>query len=93
MEKIYRKLWPIPTCYFLPAGASLHREEGAIAAIACGLPIVAYSKISQGPPLSEAGVVLSQKEKIEWSCQEPWDASAYGRSTLARTPPAQFASI
>ncbi len=48
---------------------SLSTQRGsAIAAIACGLPIVAYSKISQGPPLSEAGVVfVPEGDRVELS--------------------------
>jgi glycosyltransferase involved in cell wall biosynthesis len=41
------------------ARGSLTTQRGsAIAGIACGLPIVAYSNSKAGPPLSEAGVVF-----------------------------------
>ena len=51
------------------ARGSLSTQRGsAIAAIACGLPIVAYSQITQGPPLSEAGVLfVPEGDRVELS--------------------------
>jgi glycosyltransferase involved in cell wall biosynthesis len=37
------------------------KKGSAIAGIACGLPVVAYSGPQTGPPLTEAGVMLARK--------------------------------
>jgi hypothetical protein len=56
-EDISRNLARSDVAVFVRGGVS-SRRGGAIAAIACGVPLVAYSGPETGPPLTEAGVLL-----------------------------------
>ncbi len=56
-EEVSRNLAQSDLALFVRGGVS-SRRTSAIAAIACGVPLVAYSGPETGPPLTEAGVVL-----------------------------------
>jgi glycosyltransferase involved in cell wall biosynthesis len=56
-EEVSQNLTRSDVAVFVRGGVS-SRRGGAIAAIACGVPLVAYSGPETGPPLTEAGVLL-----------------------------------
>jgi glycosyltransferase involved in cell wall biosynthesis len=56
-EQVSQRLTQADVVLFLRGGIS-SRRASAIAAIACGVPLVAYSGLETGSPVSEAGVVL-----------------------------------
>ena len=62
-EEVVRNLASSDVSLFVRGGISTRRGS-AIASIACGLPVVAYSGPETGFPMSEAGVVLVSPEKL-----------------------------
>ena len=56
-EEVSQTLAQSDVVLFVRGGVS-SRRASAIAAIACGIPLVAYSGPETGPPVTEAGVVL-----------------------------------
>jgi glycosyltransferase involved in cell wall biosynthesis len=56
-EKIVRALFSSDVMFFLRAPIS-SRRGSAIAGIACGLPVIAYSGNETASPITDAGVVL-----------------------------------
>lgn len=65
-ESVVRKLCACDVLLFVRGNIS-SRRGSAIAGIACGLPIIAFSGSETAPPLSEAGVLLvppGQSEQI-----------------------------
>jgi glycosyltransferase involved in cell wall biosynthesis len=57
-DEIERRLSESDALLFVRGGIS-SRRGSALAGIACGLPIVAFSGAETGPPVTEAGVMLS----------------------------------
>ena len=63
-EEVVRNLASSDVSLFVRGGIS-SRRGSAIASIACGLPVVAYTGPETAFPISEAGVVLVSPEKRE----------------------------
>jgi glycosyltransferase involved in cell wall biosynthesis len=59
-DEIERRLSESGVLLFLRGGIS-SRRGSALAGIACGLPVVAFEGAETGPPITEAGVLLSPK--------------------------------
>ncbi len=57
-DEIERRLSESDALLFLRGGIS-SRRGSALAGIACGLPVVAFEGAETGPPITEAGVMLS----------------------------------
>jgi glycosyltransferase involved in cell wall biosynthesis len=57
-DEIERRLSDSDVLLFLRGGIS-SRRGSALAGIACGLPVVAFEGAETGPPITEAGVLLS----------------------------------
>jgi glycosyltransferase involved in cell wall biosynthesis len=57
-DEIERRLCEADALLFVRGGISSHRGS-ALAGIACGLPVVAFQGGETGPPITEAGVLLS----------------------------------
>ena len=57
-DEIERRLSESDVLLFLRGGIS-SRRGSALAGIACGLPVVAFEGAETGPPITEAGVLLS----------------------------------
>ncbi len=57
-DEIEHRLSAADVLLFLRAGIS-SRRGSALAGIACGLPVVAYSGDETGPPVTDAGVLLA----------------------------------
>jgi glycosyltransferase involved in cell wall biosynthesis len=57
-DEIERRLSETDVLLFVRGGIS-SRRGSAMAGIACGLPVVAYEGSETGPPITEAGVLLS----------------------------------
>ena len=56
-ERVVQKLSACDVLLFVRGGIS-SRRGSAIAGIACGLPVIAYSGSETAPPITDAGVVL-----------------------------------
>jgi len=56
-ERVVQKLSACDVLLFVRGGIS-SRRSSAIAGIACGLPVIAYSGSETAPPITDAGVVL-----------------------------------
>jgi glycosyltransferase involved in cell wall biosynthesis len=56
-ERVVQKLLACDVLLFVRGGIS-SRRGSAIAGIACGLPLIAYSGPETAPPITDAGVVL-----------------------------------
>jgi glycosyltransferase involved in cell wall biosynthesis len=63
-EEVERRLSAADVLLFVRGGIS-SRRGSAIAGIACGLPIVAYSGEETGPPITDAGVLLAPEGDSE----------------------------
>lgn len=63
-EEVVQKLASADVSLFVRGGISTRRGS-AIASIACGLPLIAYTGPETAFPISEAGVVLVSPEKRE----------------------------
>jgi glycosyltransferase involved in cell wall biosynthesis len=59
-DEIERRLSESDVLLFLRGGIS-SRRGSALAGIACGLPVVAFEGTETGPPITEAGVLLSSE--------------------------------
>ena len=57
-DEVERRLSESDVLLFLRGGIS-SRRGSALAGIACGLPVVAFQGAETGPPITEAGVMLS----------------------------------
>ena len=57
-DEIERRLCEADALLFVRGGIS-SRRGSALAGIACGLPVVAFEGVETGPPITEAGVMLS----------------------------------
>ena len=57
-DEIERRLSEADALLFVRGGIS-SRRGSALAGIACGLPVVAFEGVETGPPITEAGVMLS----------------------------------
>jgi len=74
-------------------GAISSRRSSAIAGIACGLPVIAWSGTETAPPITEAGVVFVRQSKDSSESQEFLNAalirvlsdSAYRAELAARS--------
>jgi hypothetical protein len=60
-EEVARSLCASDVLVFV-RGAISSRRGSAIAGIACGLPVIAWSSAETGPPITDAGVVLVSSE-------------------------------
>lgn len=60
-DEIERRLTEADALLFVRGGISTRRGS-ALAGIACGLPVVAYEGSETGPPITEAGVMLSPED-------------------------------
>jgi glycosyltransferase involved in cell wall biosynthesis len=61
-EEVVKALSRSDVLLFVRAPIS-SRRGSAIAGIACGLPVIAYSGIETAPPITDAGVVLVSQGK------------------------------
>jgi glycosyltransferase involved in cell wall biosynthesis len=60
-EEIERRLRAADVLLFVRGGISSHRGS-AIAGVACGLPVVAFSGPETGPPITDAGLLLAPED-------------------------------
>jgi glycosyltransferase involved in cell wall biosynthesis len=63
-EEVERRLSAADVLLFVRGGIS-SRRGSAIAGIACGLPVVAFSGDETGPPITDAGVLLAPEGDSE----------------------------
>jgi glycosyltransferase involved in cell wall biosynthesis len=61
-DRVVQKLSACDVLLFVRGGIS-SRRGSAIAGIACGLPVIAYSGPETAPPITDAGVVLVQADQ------------------------------
>jgi len=61
-DRVVQKLSACDVLLFVRGGIS-SRRGSAIAGIACGLPVIAYSGSETAPPITDAGVVLVQADQ------------------------------
>jgi hypothetical protein len=63
-SQVVERLCACDVLFFVRGGISSHRGS-AIAGIACGLPLIAFSSSETAPPITDAGVILVEPDKPE----------------------------
>ena len=86
-DRVVQKLSACDVLLFVRGGIS-SRRGSAIAAIACGLPVIAFSGSETAPPITDAGVVLvppDQPEQLNEALVRVLSDPVYRRDLAARS--------
>ena len=86
-ERVVQKLSGCDVLLFV-RGSISSRRGSAIAGIACGLPIIAYSGSETAPPITDAGVVLvtaDQPRQLQASLVRVLSDADYRKDLAARS--------